>query len=156
MESSCVRLLPNLLHRFIRQGTLRIRDTDGKVHVFGNQLPGPDVAVHLHSRKLYTRLFLNPELDAAEAYMDGTLTLKSGAQIHDFQRREIDYKASATLNFSDPTRADDGKLLGAKDRQDLIGDLAAMADGEGATIIYDIKERRAITRRSWTTASSSE
>ena len=79
-----MRLLSNLLRRFIRQGTLRIRDADGKVHVFGNQLPGPDVAVHLHSRKLYNRLFLNPELYAAEAYMDGELTLENGAQIHDF------------------------------------------------------------------------
>ena len=79
-----MRLLSNLLRRFIRQGTLRIRDADGKVHVFGNQLPGPDVAVHLHSGKLYNRLFFNPELYAPEAYMDGELTLENGAQIHDF------------------------------------------------------------------------
>ena len=79
-----MRLLSNLLRRFIRQGTLRIRDADGKVHGFGNQLPGPDVAVHLHSGKLYNRLFFNPELYAAEAYMDGELTLENGAQIHDF------------------------------------------------------------------------
>jgi len=70
-----VRLLSNLLRRFIRHGTLRVRDADGKVHVFGGRLPGPDVAIHLHDRKLYTRLFINPELYAAEAYMDGTLTL---------------------------------------------------------------------------------
>jgi cyclopropane-fatty-acyl-phospholipid synthase len=67
-----VWLLSSLLRRFIRQGTLRIRDADGNVHVFGNQLPGPDVAIRLHSRSLYLRLFINPELYAAEAYMDGT------------------------------------------------------------------------------------
>ena len=76
--------LSNLLRRFIRQGTLRVRDADGKVHVFGERLPGPDVAIRLHDRKLYTRLFINPELYAAEAYMDGTLTLEDGAAIDDF------------------------------------------------------------------------
>ena len=79
-----MRLLANLLQRFIRHGALRIRDVGGKTHVFGNQLPGPDVTVRLHDRKLYTKLFINPELYAAEAYMDGTLTLEDGAAIHDF------------------------------------------------------------------------
>jgi len=79
-----VRLLSNLLRRFIRQGTLRVRDAEGKVHVFGERLPGPDVAIHLHDRKLYTKLFINPELYAAEAYMDGELTLEDGSAIQDF------------------------------------------------------------------------
>jgi cyclopropane-fatty-acyl-phospholipid synthase len=79
-----VLLLSNLLRRFIRQGTLRVRDVDGKVHVFGEREPGPDVAIRLHDRKLYIKLFINPELYAAEAYMDGTLTLEDGAAIHDF------------------------------------------------------------------------
>ena len=56
----------------------------GKVHVFGERLPGPDAAIHLHDRRLYTKLFINPELYAAEAYMDGSLTLEDGAAIHDF------------------------------------------------------------------------
>jgi hypothetical protein len=55
-----VRLLSNLLRRFIREGTLRVRDADGEVHVFGDRLPGPNVAIHLHDRKLYTKLFINP------------------------------------------------------------------------------------------------
>src|SRR3954469_769733 len=79
-----VRLLSNLLRRFICQGTLQVRDADGEVHVFGHRLPGPDVAIHLHDRKLYAKLFINPELYAAEAYMDNTLTLENGATIHDF------------------------------------------------------------------------
>ena len=65
-------LLSKLLRRFIRQGTLRVHDADGKIHVFGERLSGPDVAIRLHDRKLYTKLFINPELYAAEAYMDGT------------------------------------------------------------------------------------
>jgi hypothetical protein len=83
-EDCHVRLLSSLLRRFIRQGTLRVRDADGKIHVFGERLPGPDVAIHLHDRRLYTKLFINPELYAAEAYMDGSLTLEDGAAIHDF------------------------------------------------------------------------
>ena len=79
-----MRLLSNLLQRFIRHGTLRVRDAEGKVHVFGERLPGPDIAIHLHDRRLYTKLFINPELYAAEAYMDGSLTLEDGAAIHDF------------------------------------------------------------------------
>src|SRR6187200_883140 len=83
-EDCYVRLLSNLLRRFIRKGKLRVRDADGKVHVFGGLLPGPDVGIHLRDRKLYTRLFINPELHTAEAFMDGTLTLEDGAKIHDF------------------------------------------------------------------------
>ena len=74
-----MRLLSNLLRRFIRQGTLRVRDADGKVHLFGNREQGPDVAIHLRDRKLNTKLFINPELYVAEAYMDGTLTLEGGS-----------------------------------------------------------------------------
>ena len=79
-----MRLLSNLLRRFISEGTLRVRDADTKVHIFGDRLPGPNVAIQLHDRKLYTKLFINPELYAAEAYMDGRLTLEDGAAIHDF------------------------------------------------------------------------
>jgi cyclopropane-fatty-acyl-phospholipid synthase len=79
-----MRLLSSLLRRFIRLGTLRVRDAGGHVHVFGGIKPGPDVGIHIRDRKLYLKLFLNPELAAAEAYMDGTLTLEDGAQVHDF------------------------------------------------------------------------
>jgi cyclopropane-fatty-acyl-phospholipid synthase len=78
-----VRLLSNLLRRFIREGTLRVRDADGELHVFGDRLPGPNVAIRLNDRKLYTKLFINPELYTAEAYMDGGLTLDDGSAIHD-------------------------------------------------------------------------
>src|ERR1035437_8660749 len=79
-----MRLLSNLLWRFTRQAPRRVRGPGGDVHVFGDRLPGPDVAIHLHDRKLYIKLFINPELYAAEAYMDGSLTLEGGAAIHDF------------------------------------------------------------------------
>jgi cyclopropane-fatty-acyl-phospholipid synthase len=79
-----MRMLSSLLRRFIRLGTLRVRDADGRVHIFGGVKPGPDVGIHIRDRKIYWKLFLNPELAAAEAYMDGMLTIEDGAQVHDF------------------------------------------------------------------------
>lgn len=79
-----MRMLSNLLAKFIRNGTLKIFDAAGTAHVFGGTLPGPSVTMRLHDRKLETKLFLNPELYAAEAYMDGTLTFEDGTRIYDF------------------------------------------------------------------------
>lgn len=79
-----MRLLSNLLKKFIRQGTLRVIDANGVTHLFGGTQPGPDVTARISDRKLYNKLFLNPELHAAEAYMDGTLTFENGSGIHDF------------------------------------------------------------------------
>jgi cyclopropane-fatty-acyl-phospholipid synthase len=52
--------------------------------VFGGLGPGPTVTVRLHDPRLYTRLFLNPELYAGEAYMNGTLTFEDGSDVGDF------------------------------------------------------------------------
>jgi len=79
-----VRLLSNLLRKFIKNGTLRLYDASGTPHVFGGKLPGPAVTARLHNRKLATSLAINPELAAAEGYMDGTLTLEDGSGIGDF------------------------------------------------------------------------
>jgi cyclopropane-fatty-acyl-phospholipid synthase len=79
-----MRLLGNLLKKFIRQGTLRVIDADGLTHLFGGTQPGPDVTARISDAKLYNKLFINPELYAAEAYMDGTLTFENGSGIHDF------------------------------------------------------------------------
>ena len=54
----------------------------------------------------------------------------------------LDYKDSAALKFKDQTKRSDGKgTLGDKHRQDLIRDVASMANAEGGTIIYGIAER---------------
>jgi cyclopropane-fatty-acyl-phospholipid synthase len=79
-----LRLFPSLLRRFIRRSALQVRYADGHVRVFGDRLPGPDVPVHLHDCKIYNGLFINPELYAAEANMEGSLTLEEGLAIHDF------------------------------------------------------------------------
>lgn len=63
--------------RFVKQGQLTIIDADGKSHVYG---PGgePSATIRLTDKKLYRQLFLNPELKAGEAYMDGTLICEEG------------------------------------------------------------------------------
>jgi hypothetical protein len=54
----------------------------------------------------------------------------------------IDYKASPALAFKDRTPLSGGKgTLGEKRRQDMIRDVASMANAEGGLIIYGIAER---------------
>ncbi len=77
-------LLAHLLNRFIRNGVLRLIAADGSLHVFGGHGPGPTVTVRLHDSRLYTKLFLNPELHAGEAYMNGTLTFEEGSDVGAF------------------------------------------------------------------------
>lgn len=79
-----MRLLSNLLTKFIRNGTLRLYDPAGRLHVFGGKNPGPSVTARIHDRALQWKLFVNPELYAGEAYMDGTLTFEDGSNVHDF------------------------------------------------------------------------
>lgn len=55
----------------------------------------------------------------------------------------IDYKASEALNFRDTTRLTGRPgTLGDKHREDLIRDVASMANAEGGLIIYGIAERK--------------
>jgi hypothetical protein len=53
----------------------------------------------------------------------------------------LDYKASAALNLKDSRPATGRGTLGNKHREDLIRDVAAMANAEGGLIIYGIAER---------------
>ncbi|MDF2813395.1 MAG: SAM-dependent methyltransferase, partial [Microvirga sp.] len=53
--------LSHMLKSFVRTGTLKVVDADGKVHVFSGA-PGPKVTMRLTDRSLYHKLFLNPEL----------------------------------------------------------------------------------------------
>jgi cyclopropane-fatty-acyl-phospholipid synthase len=67
---------------FVRVGTLKIIDADGKVHVFSGQ-PGPNVTMRLSDRSLYHKLVFNPELNAGEAYMDGRMSFEDST-LRDF------------------------------------------------------------------------
>jgi cyclopropane-fatty-acyl-phospholipid synthase len=64
--------LSHLLKSFVRIGTLKVIDADGRLHIFAGA-PGPEVTMRLTDRSLYRKLFLNPELHAGEAYMDGRM-----------------------------------------------------------------------------------
>ncbi|MBM6594562.1 SAM-dependent methyltransferase [Microvirga pudoricolor] len=75
--------LSHMLKSFVRVGTLKVIDADGKTHVFGGTAPGPDVTMRLTDRSLYHKLFLNPELHAGEAYMDERLTFENST-LRDF------------------------------------------------------------------------
>lgn len=77
-------LLSNLLRQFIQRGTMHVIAADGVTHRFGGRLPGPEIWLRLHDPKLYTKLALNPELHAGEAYMNGTLTFERGSDIGGF------------------------------------------------------------------------
>jgi len=72
-----MRLLNSMMSKFVQVGQLKIIDADGKEHIHG---PGgePFVTVRLKDKKLYRDIFLNPELKAGEAYMDGTLVCEDG------------------------------------------------------------------------------
>jgi cyclopropane-fatty-acyl-phospholipid synthase len=76
--------LSHMLKSFVRTGTLRVIDADGGAHVFGGTKPGPKVTMRLTDRSLYRKLFLNPELHAGEAYMDGRMSFEEGSGLRDF------------------------------------------------------------------------
>ncbi|WP_051356942.1 SAM-dependent methyltransferase [Azorhizobium doebereinerae] len=78
-----MRLLSHLLRRFIEKGRLVVRTPDGGTHAFGSGADGPSVTVRFTDEKVARELFLNPELKAAEAYMDGRLVFEDGGTVFD-------------------------------------------------------------------------
>ena len=74
--------LSHMLTSFVRVGTLKVIDAEGSTHLFGGG-PGPSATMKLTDRSLYTKLFLNPELHAGEAYMDGRMSFP-GSSLRDF------------------------------------------------------------------------
>ncbi|HYF53991.1 MAG TPA: cyclopropane-fatty-acyl-phospholipid synthase family protein [Salinarimonas sp.] len=76
-------LLPQLLRRFVANGRLTVIDHDGSSQGFGSGQDGPLVTIRLHDNKVEREIFLNPELKAAEAYMDGRLTFEDGSTVYD-------------------------------------------------------------------------
>ncbi|MBP7002783.1 cyclopropane-fatty-acyl-phospholipid synthase family protein [Amaricoccus sp.] len=74
--------LSKMLAAFVRVGSLTVIDADGAPHVFAGK-PGPACKIRISDRSLYWKLFLNPELHAGEAYMDGGLTFEDGYGVRD-------------------------------------------------------------------------
>ena len=75
--------LSHMLKSFVRLGTLKVIDAEGRVHVFGGREPGPEVTMRLTDPTLYRKLFTNPELAAGEAYMDGRMRFEDST-LRDF------------------------------------------------------------------------
>jgi cyclopropane-fatty-acyl-phospholipid synthase len=67
--------LSNMLKRFIKNGTLRVIESDGVLTEFKGTVE-PVATIHLHDPALPFKIFRNPELNTGEAYMDGTLTFE--------------------------------------------------------------------------------
>ncbi len=78
-----MHLLPNLLTRFVRNGRLTVVFEDGFRQSFGSGENGPDVAIRLTDKSVEREIFFNPELKAAEAYMDGRLVVENGGKVYD-------------------------------------------------------------------------
>jgi len=68
-------LLSNMLERFIKRGTLRVIDADGRMTEFVGTAE-PVATIRLHDPSLPLKMFRNPELYTGEAYMNGTLTFE--------------------------------------------------------------------------------
>jgi cyclopropane-fatty-acyl-phospholipid synthase len=71
------RLLQAALTRFIRTGNLSLSVGEGKPVHFGDG-SGVPVAIRFPSRRVLSKIFLNPELRLGEAYMNGDLVLERG------------------------------------------------------------------------------
>jgi cyclopropane-fatty-acyl-phospholipid synthase len=78
-----MRLLPNLLSRFVKNGRLTVIFEDGFRQAFGSGQDGPDVTIRLTDKAVEREIFFNPELKAAEAYMDGRLVIENGGKAFD-------------------------------------------------------------------------
>jgi len=77
-----MKLLSSMFKKFVRKGTLRVIDAQGKVYVFQGE-PGPKVTMRLHTKDLPNKIFFKPELTVGESYMDGTLTFED-CTLYDF------------------------------------------------------------------------
>ncbi|WP_349370314.1 cyclopropane-fatty-acyl-phospholipid synthase family protein [Salinarimonas sp.] len=81
-----MKLLPHLLRRFVAKGRLTVIDHAGARHAFGSGEDGPAVTIRFTDAKVEREIFLNPELRAAEAYMDGRLVFEEGSGVFDLLR----------------------------------------------------------------------
>ena len=78
-----MRILPGLLRKAIKKGSLTLVSPDGSRETFGEPGRPADVVVRINDASLDWKIPLNPELKAAEAYMDGTLEILEG-DVYDF------------------------------------------------------------------------
>jgi len=72
-----MRFLPGLFEKAIRKGRLTLKGPNGYERSFGDG-DGPAATIRIDDASLDWKIFLNPELKAAEAYMDGGLVIEGG------------------------------------------------------------------------------
>jgi cyclopropane-fatty-acyl-phospholipid synthase len=70
-------LLITLFRKLIREGKLHVTDPAGKVHIFGQGTP--QVGIRFHDRKSQWGIVRDAPLGAAEAFMNGTMTMAPGS-----------------------------------------------------------------------------
>ena len=69
--------LPKLLRKAIRKGTLTLNGPNGFSETFGGSEAGPDVTIRVNDPSFDWKIFSNPELRAAEAFMSGALEVEN-------------------------------------------------------------------------------
>ncbi|MEM7303247.1 MAG: cyclopropane-fatty-acyl-phospholipid synthase family protein [Pseudomonadota bacterium] len=73
-----MKFLPKLLNKALRNGSITLIGPDGTVHKTGNPDDQPSAVVKINDPSLDWKIALNPELKAAEAFMDGGLEIVEG------------------------------------------------------------------------------
>lgn len=77
-----MRFLPKIFRAAVKTGRLELLGPDGFSEIYGDG-GEPKVSVRITDPGLDWKIFLNSELKATEAYMDGGLVIEQGT-IHDF------------------------------------------------------------------------
>ncbi len=73
-----MRFMPLLFRNLIGKGSLTLMGPAGFAETFSGSEPGPEVTIQVSDPSLDWKLFLNPELRFAEAYMDGVIEVVDG------------------------------------------------------------------------------
>ena len=90
-----MKFLPALFRKSIKLGHLTLIAPDGSSEEFGTKDGSVPVVIRINDKSLDWKIPFNPELKAAEAYMDGTLEVLEG-DVYDFlllfyrNRKQID------------------------------------------------------------------
>ena len=75
--------LVNVLERIIRQGDLKVIDSEGRILRFGDGL-APAVTVKFKDNATERAIFYDPQLAVPEAYMQQRMTIEDGGRIYEF------------------------------------------------------------------------
>ena len=69
-------MLYNVLKKLNLDGTLEVRDSNDRIHSFGNS--NPLVRIKLINKSIERKIFFNPNLYIGEAYMNEELIIEKG------------------------------------------------------------------------------